>query len=213
MEEEISILAKQHSTWVSYAISFGCNETTAHDLVQEMYIKVDDYLKRHGSSIFYNDDEINFYFVYVTIRNLFLDLKRKGKNVDLVELGDLDFFAEESDYQQEDSFEKYRVIEEYLMNEDYIDLTQENILLTYDSEKYNNFYKRAIFEEVYILGKSIRQLSKETGIKYYSLYNTIQNIKKELQDEYKTRERDSFRDEVDRSEMVNRKNRNRLARL
>ena len=69
--------------------------------------------------------------------------------------------------------------------------------MEYDPAKFGKFYKRKIFEEIFIEGKSISQFSKDTGITYYSIYNTIKNIKKELRDEYQNRRLDSDVHKVD----------------
>ena len=53
-----------------------------------------------------------------------------------------------------------------------------------DKSKLLNYYQRKIFEEVFINKVSITQLSKDTRISYYSLYNTVRNIKQEIRNNY-----------------------------
>ena len=58
-------IGKKHTQWVSYVVSFGCNPTTAEDIVQEMYIKVYEYLsktKKNRNDLLYRETgELNFY--------------------------------------------------------------------------------------------------------------------------------------------------------
>ena len=53
------------------AKSFGCNDEDAHELVQEMYIRITKYVE-DKDKIMYNQKEVNTYYVYVTLRNLYL---------------------------------------------------------------------------------------------------------------------------------------------
>ena len=186
MNAVIDILAKQHNTWISYVISMGCNKETANDIVQEMYFKINDYLNNTSQSIFYKDtNEINYFFVYVTLRNMLHDLRRKEKNVYFVEVKNINEIDEEYQEVDNDQYNKLRVIEEYVINQNYLDLCEDEIF--YDAKKFGDYYKRKIFEEVYIKGKSISKFSRDSGISYYSVYNTIKNIKKEIRKIYGTR--------------------------
>ena len=193
MAKELQILGEQHDVWIKYVLSFGCNYDTAEDIVMEMYIKVQDYIDRTGNKILFNEkDEPNYFFVYVTLRNMVFDLKRKEKNVHIESINENEITENEVYHAQEVDFEKFRVIEDYLLDDDYLDLCSDTI--EYSPAKFGNFYKRKIFEEIFIKGVSISQFSRNTGITYYSVYNTIKNIKKELQNEYKNRRLDSLLD-------------------
>ena len=75
-----------------------------------------------------------------------------------------------------------------MLDDDYIDLCTSNV--QYNPKQFGRFYKRKIFEEIFIKGVSISKFSRDTGITYYSVYNTIKNIKKELQNEYQNRRLD-----------------------
>jgi DNA-directed RNA polymerase specialized sigma24 family protein len=178
-------------------MSFGCNPDTAEDIVMEMYIKLEDYIERTGNKILFNEkDEPNYFFVYITLRNMIFDLKRKEKRVHIDNIDDYDLTELEVFKPKELDLEMFRVIEDYLLDDDYINIcTDENI--NYNPEQFGKFYKRKIFEEIFIKGVPITQFSRETGITYYSVYNTIRNIKKELQNEYQNRRLDSDVYEVD----------------
>ena len=61
---------KKHKDWIRIVVSFGCNETTAEDIVQEAYIKIDDMVKK-GKDLSYKND-INYWYVYKILRHLYL---------------------------------------------------------------------------------------------------------------------------------------------
>ena len=72
IEETINKLFKKHKTWVDIVMSFGCNKVVAEDLVQEMYIRIQLKLEK-GLDITYVDDEVNYYYIFKTLRSLFID--------------------------------------------------------------------------------------------------------------------------------------------
>ena len=153
---ELENIFKKHKDWVDIVQTFGCNRETAEDLVQEMYIKIQ--LKiNEGLDISFGDDDINHIYVFKTLRSLFLDLKRKEKNIYL---------------ESEDLLED--VVSDFSLN---------NFDKVYDQvkEELNKmyWYDKKIFELI-DNGKSIAKLSRETNISYYSLYNTYRKVIEKL---------------------------------
>jgi len=183
-------LTKKDSKWQSIAFYLCKDYALAKDLVQEMYIQIDTYLKKHNTSIMYNDNEINHYFVYVTLYNMFCNLKRAEKKVNLVSLDYMPELSDEPyDETENEDYQNYRAIQEWFLHDDFLAFTQivkdeENVLEDYDRDKMYNFYQRKIFEEVFLNNKKISKLSRDTNISYYSLYNTVQNIKQQIKDYY-----------------------------
>lgn len=135
--------------------SFGCNSDTAEDLVQEMYAKL--HLKiNEGLDISFGENDINHVYIFKTLRTLFLDLKRKEKNI---------YFE---------------------------DVENQNLIDEFDSNNYDEIYKDILNElesmywydkkifELIDNGKSIAELSRDTNISYYSLYNTYRKVNDKL---------------------------------
>jgi len=124
---------------------------------------------------------------------MFCNLKRAEKKVNLVSL---DYMPElSSDQNTEESnedYNNYRAIQEWFLHDDFLSFTQtvkdnNKILDDYDKDKMFNFYQRKIFEEVFLNNKKISKLSRDTNISYYSLYNTVQNIKKQINQYYESK--------------------------
>jgi len=177
----LSKLYKYQRLWIGYVMNLGCNIDTAKDIVQEFYIKMVD------KDYSYDEDSPNFYGCYVILRNMVFDLKRKEKNVELL---DLDYLPE-SEYEEyvEDNYDdKIEAIHKWLES-NYIDYKVDDI--NYDIDVLKKVYYKTIYEEVFENGKKITQLSKETGISYYSLYNTIKHIKKQINEG-----RDNIREDI-----------------
>ena len=54
VESILEKISKYHKKWIEILTALGCNKVLAEDLVQEMYIKVHQYVKDHKKSILYN---------------------------------------------------------------------------------------------------------------------------------------------------------------
>ena len=149
VEKKMILIAKKHDTWVDIVCTFGCNRVTAEDIVQEMYIKV--FLKlQKGLDIMY-EDEINYYYIFKTLKTLFIDLKRKGKNITIVTLDNIHLTNEDVNY-----IESYEKIKNEL-----------NKMYWYDKQVFN----------IINSGESIAEFSRRSHIRYYSLYNTYKKVK------------------------------------
>jgi len=156
LSKELKIIAKKHKQWVEIVITFGCNKDTAEDLVQEMYIKIKKILDKK-QDIMFNENEENYFYIYKTLKSLFLDLKRKEKKVKIYPIEDL---------------------HKDLVDTDYVDY--ENILNSVQDELGKQFWYDKKVYEIIDDGETISELSRKTKISYYSLYNTYKKVKKIL---------------------------------
>ena len=148
-------LASKHQTWIRTVRRFGCKGYLCEDVVQEAYLKISILLDK-GLDISY-DDDINYFYMYRTLKSLFLDLCRKESKIQKVNV---------------EYLEKYIQPE---VNTKHKDITGKMIELNTLLDKMY-WYDRKIFDLI-SNGMSIAELSKQTGISYYSLYNTYKNTK------------------------------------
>ena len=147
---------KKHNQCVEIVGSFGCNKQTAEDLVMEMYIKIGKKVQK-GTDILYNENEINYFYIYLTLKTLFLDLKRKESKVSTLPIDTIRHFLADGDCANYD--EVYTEIKNELKN-----------MYWYDKKVW----------EIIESGESIADLSRKSGIPYYSLYNTYKKVKEKL---------------------------------
>ena len=181
----LEILAKRHNEWLNMAKSFKLNDSDANELVQEMYSRMYDYTK-DIDRIMYNETEINTFYIFITLRNLyyskFTNYNKKNKKLLLF-----------SDLQNSHDKEKL----EDILNK-----------LSYDLEKHKDSYKKkinleALFTKIediiddwYWYDKkltklylntdmSMRDISKETKISLSSIFNTLTNAKEKIREESK----------------------------
>ena len=100
----MQLLAKKHRNWIDIVCSFGCDRQLAEDITQEMYIKIQLKLEK-GLNISYGENDINYYYIFRTLHSLFIDLKRKKKNIKIVDIENLRNFESDVDYT-----EKYELV-------------------------------------------------------------------------------------------------------
>ncbi len=150
----IKKLHQKHQTWIEIVESFGCNPETAKDIVSEMYLKLIQKIEK-GLDISF-DDGVNYYYVYKTLKSLVFDLKRREKRFEIVN-DDLLLNQTEDEY-----LDIHRVWDQIEF-----ELSQ---LYWYDAKVY----------EIIDSGTSISELSRNSKIPYYSLYNTYRKVKKHL---------------------------------
>ena len=149
-------IASKHNDWVRIVKSFGCEGDKCEDIVQEMYIKIHTLIVK-GIDISYEDD-INHFYIYRILRSLFIDLCRKEAKITKVNVEYLEKFVEEEEIKE------YKDIEGKMKQ---LDSLLDKVYW-YDAKVF-----RLLTEEK----MSIAELSKKTGISYYSLYNTYKNVK------------------------------------
>jgi len=145
---------ESHNKWINTTIKFGCSREEAEDIVSNMYLIIGKMLKK-GLDISYGD-EVNYYYIYLTLKTSFLQMYNKKKKQNNVSL-DLVLDLESGDYIDFDSAD---------------DTLKEELegLHWYDKKVFN------LVQNEY----SITELSNKTNITYHSLYNTYRKTKKKL---------------------------------
>jgi len=169
----LELLAKDHKTWVDMVIKMGCQTHIAEDIVQDMYIRIDRLVK-DKKRIMYSSKEVNRFFIYVTLRNLYFTHLRLSKRIQIKDYKEFDFdtFIRKSnsidegvDWNMEIAFDKvYNEIQKEI-----------NSWGGYNSKLCDLYFKTDV---------SLRNLSKGTDISLTSLYNSIKNYKNILKVEF-----------------------------
>mgnify|MGYP003649395146 FL=1 len=147
---------ESHNKWINTTLKFGCTRDEAKDIVGNMYLIIGGMLKR-GLDISYGD-EVNYYYIYLTLKTSFLQMKNKQTKEKKVSI-DLVLDIESGEY---------------------VDFDEANEIVLEELENVH-WYDRKVYE--LIQGEySITELSKKTNITYHSLYNTYRKTKQRLKD-------------------------------
>jgi len=170
------LIFQKHNTWVDIVSAFGCDRNLAEDIVMEMYIKIQLKLEV-GLDIMY-ENEINYYYIFKTLKSLFLDLMRKKKGIKIVYLDNLQFPDGSGETSLKEA--RYKIFDKYHC----VDMESDmDIIESYDivQKELNSmfWYDRKVFEIIND-GESIAEFSRKSYIKYFSLYNTYRKVKSRL---------------------------------
>lgn len=160
MKTTLEKIAEKHDDWHRIVLSFGCKESIAEDIVQEMYIRIHTYITK-GVDISY-DDDVNHMYIYRTLRSLYIELHRKEKNIIKTNIDNLAEYIDENE-----SLTKGDVCNAMQQMDSLLDKTF--------------WYDRTVFE-IISSGTSIAELSRKTNITYYSLYFTHKRVKQLIKD-------------------------------
>ena len=149
MNPQIEEIAKKHKDWVNITRSFGC-KTEAEDVVQEMYLRLDKYIKPN--------QKITSSFVWITLRNIYFDFLKK----------------------EPITFELDKTVSEAVCETESI-IAYEELNKRVRNELNNvDWFDKMLFELYVTSEKSMRQLSKETGISLSCIFYTTNRTKKHL---------------------------------
>ena len=145
---------QDHNKWINTTLNFGCTKEEAEDIVGNMYVIIGTMLKK-GLNISYGD-EVNYYYIYLTLKTNFLQLKNRQTKEKKVSL-DL-------------------VLE--LAESDYVDFDEVNDVILDELDSVH-WYDKKVYELIEN-GYSITELANKTNISYHSLYNTYRKTKQKL---------------------------------
>jgi len=159
----LELLSKRHEEWLKMARSFGTETHEAEDLVQEMYLRMYKYVE-NPEKIMYNDKEVNTYFVFVVLRNLFFSSKKSLSSLmslHIEELNDLDGEIENVNYEYEQAHKN-------LIND------------LWDEVETWHWYDTKLFKLYHNTDMTIKKISQETKISERSIWNTLDNGRKKI---------------------------------
>ena len=162
--ELLDKLAEKYDDWWNMAKSFKVSDDEASELVQEMFIRIYDYVKE-PKKILYNENEINTFYVYITLRNLYYSNLKGDK---------LTFVEEVKDYMVNE-YELPKYLE--ASKKEHLEKVFNNVDSVIDTWYW---YDRKMFELYYRTDMSMRDISSETKITLSSIFNTLSNAKKEI---------------------------------
>ena len=140
------------------AMSFGADRDSAKDLVQDMYLRMYKYVE-NPERIMYNEDEVNTYFVFVVLRNLFIS-SQKSMSFEMLE--EIDGEMEEPNYDSENAYN--RLLDEL-----------------WDEVESWHWYDTKLFKLYHNTDMTIKKISEETKISERSIWNTLDNGRKRIQ--------------------------------
>lgn len=160
-------LAENHDMWIKMVVNMGCDVPTAQDIVQSMYLRMHR-LVQDKKKIMYNDEEVNRFFVFVTLRNMFIDFKKAKNKYEFFEYFETDgkelsdeFMSEDVDFEEDEAF---------------VYLTEQIAKEMGTWLRYDIILSSIYFKTNY----SLRDISGGSGISLTSIFNSIKNYRAKL---------------------------------
>ena len=171
-------LAQHHVLWIKMLVNLGCDVEDAKDLVQDMYIRLHDLVK-DPKRIMYGD-EVNRYYVWITLRNMYFSSLKKKRNNIFYELRDNDDVE----------------LNEYDSLEDSAFLFLESQIECITSKW--EIYDKRLFELYFMQGLSLRAISKGSKIGLTSIHTSVLNYKRILRESLSEDLMDYFNQDFDK---------------
>ena len=182
------ILTKRHKEWISMAMSICKDIHLANDIVQDMYLRLNKYLDKPEKII--KDGEVNSYFIYITLRNLFYDAKKSHK---------AEISKDYSDVENISILSALAEIPEETEENDGMEKAYLTIFEAIDKEVSTwHWYDQKLFRLYYYTPQSLRDIAGDTKISLTSIYNSCKNYKKILKEKFGEDIEDYFNEDYER---------------
>tara|TARA_R110000803_G_scaffold52073_2_gene107312 strand:- start:345 stop:878 length:534 start_codon:yes stop_codon:yes gene_type:complete len=171
-------LAQHHVLWIKMLVNLGCGVEDAKDLVQDMYIRLHDLVK-DPKRIMYGD-QVNRYYVWITLRNMYFSSLKKKRNNIFYELRDSD----DVELNEYDSLEDSAFL--------FLESQIESITSKWE------IYDKRLFELYFMQGLSLRAISKGSKIGLTSIHTSVLNYKRILRESLSEDIMDYFNQDFDK---------------
>lgn len=165
----LELLAKNHKTWIRMVRGFGADYDLAQDIVQSFYLRMHKYVKDE-ERIMYNDEEVNRFFCYVTLKNMYKTYMNAANKFVWFEVREDDAVDTELqefafDEAMETAFER---------------------LLHKISDEMNTWhrYDRILSEKYLKSDYSLRDIANGSGISLTSIFNSMRENKRILKEKF-----------------------------
>ena len=172
MSRELEILAKNHKKWIEMVKGMGCNASKAEDIVQDSYIRMHKYISG-GTDISYNNDDVNTWYFYLTLRSVYLGSKEKKSVDNFTEEFNIDLLYDELQHQ-------YNELSPIVSHCDFDNLI-EKIFKEVNSWE---FYHKNMFIAYFTTNSSLRKISSKTNIGTNSIYNSTKKYKEIIKNKF-----------------------------
>ena len=171
----LEILSKNHSTWVAMGLSMGIPQDMVEDFIHEAYLRLNKYVET-PEKIMYNKTEINRFYVYITIKNLWTDYNKAKTKYTVYKIddynGEYNFNTPEWALYEEVNYEKEKA-QEYILTK-----------INQEVESWDYWYDKKLFKLYYNTDLSLRKLASETNISVTSIFNSCKNYKEIIRSKF-----------------------------
>lgn len=157
-------------------MSIGIPNDIVEDFVHETYLRLNKYVE-NPEKIMYNKTEVNRFYVYITLKNLWTDYckersKFQKRNVADYSADHYSFEVPEWAIYEEVNREEQKA-EEYIIAK-----------INEEVDSWDHWYDKKLFRLYYNSDISMRKLAIETKISVTSIFNSCKNYKEILRTKF-----------------------------
>ena len=152
-------------------ISMSIPKHLVEDFVQEMYLRLNKYVK-NPEKIMYNETDVNKFYVYLTIKNLYNDYLKERSKHHMVRLDDIEVTYEVVETTSDAKLKQE--VQKQKEEEKLVDQIQQEV------GSWDRWYDQKLFKIYYETDISMRKLSADTNISVTSIFNSCKNYKEIL---------------------------------
>lgn len=188
-------ICEEHNRWYAMALSICGDEQLSRDIVQDMYLRIEKYVKDE-SKVIEPDGSVNAFYIYVTIKNIYFKLFNDNKKIKFVQLRESDFLDKETasfnEHMYSESVEEFNNRE---LMEAAFQRTVDRIMV--EARKWH-WYDEKLFKLYFLTDMSLRDVAQETKISLTSIYNSIRNYKEFMIDKFAEDVEDYYNEDYDK---------------
>lgn len=165
----LELLAKNHNIWIRMVMGFGADYDLSQDIVQSFYLRMHKYVKDEDR-IMYNDEEVNRFFCYVTLKNMYKTYMNAANKYHFFEIREDDAIDEElRDFAFDEAME---AAFERLLGKIHTEM-----------ETWHR-YDRILSEKYLKSDYSLRDIASGAGISLTSIFNSMRENKRILKEKF-----------------------------
>jgi DNA-directed RNA polymerase specialized sigma24 family protein len=153
-----------------------------------MYLRLNKYIDNPEKII--KDGEVNSYFIYITLRNLFYDAKKSQKT----EIS--------KDYSDVESISILSALAEIPGETERNDVMEKAYLTIFEAIDKEvstwHWYDQKLFKLYYYTNQSLRDIASDTKISLTSIYNSCKNYRRIIEEKFGEDIEDFFNQDYDK---------------
>jgi len=182
----IKELTDRHNEWLRIAHSICKDTEMSKDIVQDMYIRIDKYVK--DTDRIFKDGKINSLYIYVTIKNLFHIYEKNQRDTYANLDGSMSFLRDtlEDDPEVRAENEAMEKAHDSVIN------------AIFEEVSTWHWYDEKLFRLYFCTDKSLRDIANDTKISLTSIYNSCKNYKNVLKEKFGEDVMDLFNKDYDK---------------
>lgn len=184
-------IASYQKLWEKCVYNFGASTDEVNDIIQEMYLKMATDVDLN--KIKYGEDDINKYYIYRTLKNLFLNLQKEKLLNNSFTLNEELGLTDLEDYNEAKDAAMFDIIDDIREEISKDSTFSQRLFEIYFRVSVNNPKSYVNADDL-----SYRDIAKGSNVSLSTIFLNLRRIKANLRDKFKEDIEDYYNKEYDR---------------